>query len=378
MSDSTTIKETASKCQLGLAPMIADPWVVSSVLQKSIRGGDVETAQRAALTLLTQKGSALWRRLMVIAFEDMGVGSAETLASAVAAIADPNSRKANGGDVQIARDAARMLAQAPKDRSADYLICGAKAHPSLEITRTECAQASDRQRLDAVADLRRPLKERAVFAWYASGLEWGVEKRAGKADLPALLDTFRSLGVPDSLVGATGVAARRSREPITLMVPLIWLATAAGTASATVVDVAVPDAPTIDGVPLYAFDKHTRLGREAIGRFAMENEAVRACLREQVADRRRRDAALMVAYYTDAAPVTRRLAWPESVELEALCCWFGDVERNASGVNHHAKYRPGTETPAPVPEAILRLGYSAIVVGHPCGMRMESHGARLG
>ena len=65
-----------------------------------------------------------------------------------------------------------------------------------------------------------------MFAWYASGLEWGAEKRVGKGDLPALLDAFRSLGVPDSLVGATGVAARRTREPIVVMVPLIWLAAA--------------------------------------------------------------------------------------------------------------------------------------------------------
>jgi hypothetical protein len=318
MSVIVSTQASTSKSCSGIEPLIADAWIVSSVLQKSIRRGDVETAQRAALTLLTQKGSALWRRLMVIAFEDMGGGSAETLASAVAAIADPNSRKANGGDVQIARDAARMLAQAPKDRSADYLICGAKDHPSLEMTRTECAQASIAQRLDAIADLNRPLEQRAVFAWYASGLEWGAEKRVGKGDLPALLDTSRSLGVPDSLVGATGVAARRTREPITLMVPLIWLAVTADTASATIMDAPIPDAPAIDGVPLYAFDKHTRLGREAIGRFAMENEAVRACLRERVAERRRRDAALMVAYYTDAAPVARRLAWPGSIELEAF------------------------------------------------------------
>ena len=73
--------------------------------------------------------------------------------------------------MQAALEVARALAEARKDRSADYLICGAKDHPSLEGVRAECKQASIAQRLDAVTDLNRPLEQRAVFAWYASGLE---------------------------------------------------------------------------------------------------------------------------------------------------------------------------------------------------------------
>src|SRR4051812_17875307 len=110
----------------GVLPFEEDGWIVSSVLQKSIRRGDVETAQRAALTLFLQRGSAIWRRLMVIAFEDVGVGSDAALASCVAVASNPNWRKANGGNEHAAIEVAGMLAEAPKDRSADYLICAAK------------------------------------------------------------------------------------------------------------------------------------------------------------------------------------------------------------------------------------------------------------
>src|ERR1017187_1172561 len=55
-----------------MEPLLADQWVIISLLQKSIRRGEVETAQRAAFTLFRQKGSAIWRRFMVIAFEDVG------------------------------------------------------------------------------------------------------------------------------------------------------------------------------------------------------------------------------------------------------------------------------------------------------------------
>jgi hypothetical protein len=71
-------------------------------------------------------------------------------------------------------------------------------------------------------------------------------------------------------------------------------------------------------VPLYALDKHTRLGREAIWRFARENDSVRACLARFVPAGRRRSACYMAAFYVDAAPVARRLMWDQSEALETF------------------------------------------------------------
>jgi hypothetical protein len=87
-------------------PLIADQWVVKSLLQKSIRRGEVEIAQRAALTFLAQKGSSLWRRLMIIAFEDIGAGSADLVAMTVASSTDGTWRKQSGGDMRSVRRAA--------------------------------------------------------------------------------------------------------------------------------------------------------------------------------------------------------------------------------------------------------------------------------
>jgi len=77
-------------------PIAADPWVVSSLLQKSIRRGETGIAQQAALTLFKLKGSAIWRRFMVIAFEDVGIGSLDALTMTVAASSDAAWRKTCG------------------------------------------------------------------------------------------------------------------------------------------------------------------------------------------------------------------------------------------------------------------------------------------
>jgi len=56
-----------------------DPYATSSLLQKAIRRGEGDLAERAAIRLYRLRGKGIWRRLLVIAFEDVGIGSVESL-----------------------------------------------------------------------------------------------------------------------------------------------------------------------------------------------------------------------------------------------------------------------------------------------------------
>ena len=296
-------------------PIVAPSSIVSSLLQKSIRRGETEIAQRAALTLLKLRGSAIWRRFMVIAFEDVGIGGVDAVTSIVAAGSDAAWRKACGGDLRVAVHLAGVLSQAPKDRSADHLA-GAKDHPALAEFARAMATAAVAARLSNVRDRAFDLQHRAVAAWFSSGVGVVGDGTARKNDLEELLGLFRDLGVHENLVAATRMAAGRTREPITVMVPLIWLA--AATSRQIVCDYPVPPLARAGDVPLYALDEHTRLGREAIWRLACENDGVRACLERFVPASRRRRAANVAAFYADAAPVARRLMWDQSRSLETF------------------------------------------------------------
>jgi hypothetical protein len=117
---------------------------------------------------------------------------------------------------------------------------------------------------------------RALAAWCVSGIEWNREKQPGTY-LPALLDTFRKLGVPEELVAATGIAATKSREPVTLMVPLVWPAANDGQVP-TSLEAAVPRSLVLDDIPMYALDKHTRIGLESIRNLVKYNYEIRECL----------------------------------------------------------------------------------------------------
>lgn len=300
-----------------LSPLPIDHWLASSLLQKAIRRSDADLAARAALTLHQARGATIWRRFMVIAFEDIGAGCVEALGDAVAIGTDEDRRAALGSDEQAAIWLARRLARATKDRSSDYLICSARSHPGLEEARDLIGSRSVAERIAMVTDEDLPLPVRATAAWYASGIEWAGEKRVGRGNLPALTNAFHMLGVPDRLAAATRTAALRTREPITLMVPLVWLA-AFGSEYPGTSETTPPASPMLGDVPAYAFDKHTRIGKRAITLFARENEAVRTCLEQHVPDFRHREAAWVAAFYGDATPIARRLEWVQSHTLEAM------------------------------------------------------------
>jgi hypothetical protein len=306
-------REIDSKVALPSKPIAADPWVVSSLLQKSIRRGEAQIAQDAAFTLMKLNGAAIWRRLMVVAFEDVGVANIDAVTAVVAASSDAALRKSCGGNNHIAIHLARLLAASPKDRSADYLV-GAKDHPALANFARTIRDASVEDILLGLGDNTLSLPSKAISAFFAAPKRYRVGSRAS---LDCLLGAYRELGVPEDLLAATQIAASRTREPITVMVPLIWLAAQANR-EASVRDCPVPSLVQMGDVPLYALDQHTRLGREAIWRFAREHPAVRWCLTHYVPERCWRGVAYVAAFYVDGAPVACRLIWYQSEALEAF------------------------------------------------------------
>jgi hypothetical protein len=296
-------------------PLACDRWLASSALQKTIRRGEVILAQRAARTLFDADQSSLWRRLLVIAFEDVGIGSIDAIVEVASLAASAALRRDAGGEEAAVLSACRLLAEAPKDRSADLLMTVVMHEPSLESLRALCQSLSRDRRLEMVADGAKPLTERAIAAWFSCGLGSPDVRRVGAGGIAALAGAYSQLGVPARLIDAIGVAARQTRSPLALFVPLLSLAAKGPT---SLLEHPLPPAALHGGAPLYALDMHTRLGREAIRRFGDENAAIARFVRTR-APRIRNDAALQLAtFYADSARVSRRLMWEQAQQLETI------------------------------------------------------------
>ncbi len=80
----------------------ADRYLAMSALQKAIRRGNEPVAHRATLNLLRGNARGFWRRLGVIAFEDVGVANIDLVGWVTVAMGDSRLRHQLGGDWRVA------------------------------------------------------------------------------------------------------------------------------------------------------------------------------------------------------------------------------------------------------------------------------------
>jgi len=73
-------------------PLAADRYIALSALQKAIRRGNEDLALRAAANLMINGPKAIWRRLGIIAFEDIGVANIDAVGWATVLIDDADLR----------------------------------------------------------------------------------------------------------------------------------------------------------------------------------------------------------------------------------------------------------------------------------------------
>jgi hypothetical protein len=301
---------------------------ISSLLIKAIRRGEADVAARAAVRLHQLRGEAAWRLLLLIAFEDVGMGSLEAVLQATdlcvglhqnGADATKTSVKQHDGATpdQALAGLARLLAEAPKDRSAAYLLSAAWTHPIFDEARQIVAGASFADQLDLISEPEASLAVRALAAWRSSGLK-GAAPADGQDNVDAQwMATFARLGVPDDWMRAVGRAAAIVREPAISMAPLLWLA-ARHQANPISLASPIPLAAAIGGVPLYVFDADTRIGKGALRRLLQQSQPVQDVLRAYAPSHRGMEVASIALFHADGAPVSKRLDWEGAAALQAL------------------------------------------------------------
>ena len=302
--------------QGGIQPLPCDRWVAMSALQKAIRRGQVETAKRAVRTLLvTGKVEAVWKRLMIIGFEDIGLGSIDALLM-VCALASEKIIRAEYESEMGALDAVvTALCKAPKDRSADLLYSIAQFDPALSGFRTMLDGKSDTERLHLLAQRSLSLYERATLVLH-------IVNSRGKVtgdSVDDLLRCFAGLGVSDTLLAMSKVSAYKAQEPMCLMMMPLWLDQRIRidkpSGKASTYQASKPAWQLEHGVPLAALDGFTRLGRKAIAIFTTQNEAVRACF-EALPKQHVAAAMRLAVFYADSAVTYPALNWQHQREVQ--------------------------------------------------------------
>ena len=292
-----------------------DPWVASSLLQKAIRRSETDWALKALEELRRHRGAAVWRRLMNIAIEDVGIANLGLVLEASALALKPELR---GGafpeDVRM-RSLVEALCEAPKDRSVDYAYCGATRLETALSERAGLQELPAADLMEIAGDCHAAIFRRANAAMIACTKKRARGDVLDEEAVHKLLDVLDS---PRELRLTLGLHARHRLSPFSLMLPLLWshMQFVGGTGFTFVWK--LPEVGCAGGVPLYTFDKHTAVGKRAVARLLDSCPELTSLLLKGVERERWNAVTGMAAFYADAVTLKRRYDWHFSDLLEEL------------------------------------------------------------
>lgn len=245
----------------------SDKWLLSSALQKLIRRGAAEDAFAVACRLHQVDPSYLYRRLPVIAFEDVGLGD---LGLCLDVLLLCSSRRWWQRDaLQTIAYASQSLARAIKCRALCDLLCWGRI--LLEGT------AEDRSLCSATL-LADAARSRVGFAGVATRLALVADRMLRAVDVEAE-DAIRelvALGCLSQLEGYMALQSRRTAGLSLMLLATSWL----GEGAEPPLSGKTPSVQLIAGVPTCALDQYTRLGRSVFSSLASQSGPIRALMGE--------------------------------------------------------------------------------------------------
>ncbi len=298
-------------------PLNISPWLAMSLMQKAVRRGRLVLALGSAATLLKDTPDRLWRRLGVVAFEDVGCGEFETVSLDMAGLTGKNWRSNNGGDWPIASYLIGRMCRAIKCRAADDLAYVCELHPNFEQARLKLTYMPIQELLERITG-RGALPERAIALWYAIGTHRCRSSvlRERRGDPHGVLDALCDLGFPDSVIEVCRTGLTKSGEIMAPFTALLWRELQRSARHAEPDD--LPEEEMIGPIPCWAYDMHTREGKMAIARFLNTNTETARWMTGHIPSNKRTRILGDMIFSVEGGLVDRRLRWETGDRLRSM------------------------------------------------------------
>lgn len=252
-------------------PLPCDRYIARSCLQKAIRRGEVGLARRALANLYDHDPSSVWRHLVIICIEDVGIANVDLLAQIIAAKKDRRWRAQMGGDWHVVAGLVRLMAESVHCQAACDLLLRILNDPALEHDKATALDLGPRVLARAIGDPTVTIELRGIAALAMGGcLAEGQSHR----DPCGLFDIMAELGHFSHVVATCRAAWKISRNPMAMLLPLIWEAWLQNDRHSVADDV-LPAVQMIGRVPGYALDQFTRIGNAISRAFLRECDEVR-------------------------------------------------------------------------------------------------------
>lgn len=298
-------------------PLPISPWLAMSLLQKAIRRGHQEFARQAAATLLQDAPDRFWRRMAIIAFEDVGLADLETVGIAVASMAGQKFRANLGGEWCVGSYLIQRLVEADKCRATDDLLTIAGRHSEYERARLHLT-FQPISHLLKIASGDASLPVRALAVWYGIGTDRyptdNLRKRKG--DPQALYDAMREWDIRPATVAIAEDGFRRTGQILCPFLPL--LASEKQGEARLVANDRMPPETMCGPLPSWAFDMFSREGRRALKSFLNRDCRSANWVRANVPPPAQVVFLGDLLFAIESSLMKRRLQWSVAAELRRM------------------------------------------------------------
>ena len=257
---------------------VFDRWLASSLLQKAIRRDEPDLAWLAASHLLENYPAYFWRRLPVIAMEDIGVGDLDVTMMAILAGSNTRLRVELGGCLLTATALIELMCAATKDRSTDDLFDVVSRCPNLReerIATFEAEQLEDLFKRDPLGGgVLTFTNLMFVLVGNIDDLPTsGIKKKVWADAIHRDVSEKTSMELEEAAL--LGLKTTGS-----ILAPMLFAVGCHVQIDCPVIDDVFPDSPKDTAIPTWALGQHTRVGLDGFRRYIGRSQRIHALLSE--------------------------------------------------------------------------------------------------
>jgi hypothetical protein len=296
-----------------LTDLPRDRWLLTSLLQKSIRRGSSHHAAASASILADIAPEYIAARLPVIAYEDIGVAAPELIlaikqaAASIPVLAPSHQRS-------VASSIAARLSESIKSRASCDIVSLLDSSAETRDVARVLRQCRVEDCIKTATDRAQPLVCRTVALRFAIGLRVQGVRSAAEGHITRLPSLALGMNLPASLVAA--IHAGRQTHDLNWALPLAYDLIHSGP------EPLVKKAPakamrtvTSSGVALCAADMFTRCGRQAYRSLSRANAELSRLLKTGAPGADPASVVGITMFHIEGSTLDRALVSPATVEL---------------------------------------------------------------
>ena len=291
-----------------------DPFVAKSMLQKAIRRADTGKAEQAAWYLLRFNESGFWRRICIIALEDIGLANLPLVAQVLQTERDRQLRSSLGGSEKVGLALVSAMCASLKDRTTDDLI-DAIGSEDYTCRKADVSEMSKAERAALASSSSAPVHERAIAALQLSSASTPSRR---VRDWCLFLERLPEETLSPCAKAAAMLGLQRTKSEMALHMALLSRDLPKGPKH--VGDV-FPPSVDLNDLPSWVLDGHTRIGLDAfrlalrrsprIGKFVRQWATGAVSPAKTVAG---------LVFRVESAQLKRKLDWSIGQQLKQEAC----------------------------------------------------------